>query len=359
MTDTLDRLLRASAPIDDDQLRALQLDLLETELREAVLLYGEHETEPREAPGRPAERRRPLRWRLPGLAAAAALAGAALLAVTLVGGGDRLGAPPERAWAAPALRVANAVPRLLIGQPGWTVTRADEFSVREGEMTLRNGPRRVFLFWRPGSYQDWVDDRAHSAARLAPADVVGSRATVFRYRGANPAFTALWRSGRYTMELTGSGFSAAEYRRVLGSVKAVGVDEWLGAMPPSVVLPADSERVAAAMLAGIPRPDGFEPAPETGVRERYHLGARVAGGVACAWIEQWVEARAEGDAAAAGEAVEAMRTSRRWPILREMNAEGDYPEALWEFADAMRGVRAFPGATPRWVEENYRSGLGC
>jgi hypothetical protein len=54
-----------------------------------------------------------------------------------------------------------------------------------------------------------------------------------------------------------------------------------------------------------------------------------------------------------------MRTSRRWPILREMEAEGDYPELLWELADAMRGDPPFPGATPDWVEENYREGLGC
>jgi hypothetical protein len=351
MTDTLDQLLRDAAPVGDDQVRALQLDLLETELREAIVLYGE-----REAPRRPAGRRRPLRWRLPGLAAAAVAA--AVLAVALIGGGDRLGAPPERAWAAPALRVANAVPRLLIGQPGWTVTRADEFSIRDGEMTLRNGPQRVGLFWRAGSFQEWVDDRAHSADELAPVEVLGTEATVFRYR-PHGGLTALWRSGRYTMEFTANGISLRDYRRVLGSLKTVGIDKWLGAMPPSVVLPADSERVAEAMLAGIPQPDGFELDPPSGVRERYHLGARVAGGVACAWIEQWAEARADGDAAAAGEAVDAMRTSRRWPILREMNAEGDYPELLWEYADAMRGVRSFPGATPRWVEEGYRSGLGC
>lgn len=355
MTDTLDQLLRDAAPIDDDQVRALQLDLLETELREAILLHGERET-----PRRPADRRQPLRLRskLPGFAAAAVLA-AAVLAVILIGGGHRLGAPPERAWAAPALRVANAVPRLLIGQPGWTVTRADEFSVRDGEMTLRNGRRRVDLFWRAGSFREWVDDRAHDADELAPVEVLGTEAAVFRYRGPHGGLTALWRSGRYTMEFTANGIPVREYRRVLGSLKTVGVDAWLTAMPPSVVLPADSERVAEAMLAGIPLPDGFELEPPSGVRERYHVGARVAGGVACAWIEQWSEARADGDAAAAGEAVDAMSTSRRWPILREMNAVGDYPEVLWEYADAMRGVRSFPGATPRWVEEGYRSGLGC
>ena len=144
MTDTLDQVLRDAAPIDDEQVRALSLDALETELREAILLHGR-----REEPRRPAGRRRPLRWRLPGLAAAA-VAAAAVLAVTLTGGGEKLGTSPERAWAKPALRVANAVPRLLIGRPGWTVTRADEFSVLEGEMTLRNGARRVDLFWRPG-----------------------------------------------------------------------------------------------------------------------------------------------------------------------------------------------------------------
>ena len=299
-----------------------------------------------------------VRWRLPGLAAAA-VAAAAVLAVTLTGGGEKLGTSPERAWAASAVRVANAVPRLLIGEPGWRVTRADEFSVRDGEMRFRNGSRRVDLFWRPGPFRAWVDDRAHSADKLAPVDVLGGRATVFRYRGPYGGFTALWRSGRHTMELSANGFSRAEYRRLLGSLEAVGVDEWLGAMPPSVVLPADSEQVVEAMLAGIPRPDGLELEIQEGVRERYHLGARVAGGVACAWIEQWADARAEGDAAAAEEAVDAMRTSRRWPILREMNAEGDYPEALWEYAGAMRGVRSFPGATRKWVERNYRSGLGC
>jgi hypothetical protein len=351
MTVALDQLLRDAAPIGDDRVRALRLDSVETELREAIVLYGEHEPE-----ARPGRRRRPVRRRLPGLAAAAALAVAAVLAVSLIGGS---GTSPERAWAESALRVADANPRLLIGQPGWAVTRADEFSVREGEMTFRNGPRRVDLFWRPGPHREWVDDRAHSADRLAPVDVLGTEATVFRYRSQNGGLTALWRAGRHTMELTASGVSLGQYRRVLGSLKMVGVDEWLGAMPPSVVLPADSEEVAEAMLAGIPTPDGFELEPQTGVRDRYQVGARVAGGVACAWIEQWVEARAEGNAAAAAEAVDAMRTARRWPILREMNAEGDYPEVVWELAGAMRDDPPFPGATRDWVEENYREGLGC
>ena len=61
----------------------------------------------------------------------------------------------------------------------------------------------------------------------------------------------------------------------------------------------------------------------------------MAGTVACLWFRQWGAATRGGDTAAAAEAVKAMATSRHWPILREMNSEGDYPEVLWEDAAAM------------------------
>src|SRR4051794_6707730 len=69
------------------------------------------------AMGRATRRRRRAALAAPALAAAA-VAVAALLLV------DRGG---DRAWAAPLVRVAQAAPRLLVGEPGWKVTRADEF----------------------------------------------------------------------------------------------------------------------------------------------------------------------------------------------------------------------------------------
>ena len=78
-----------------------------------------------------------------------------------------------------------------------------------------------------------------------------------------------------------------------------------------------------------------------------------------AWIERWIDARQSGDDAAAAEAADAMQGSRRWAILREMNAAGDYPEVLWEFADAMNGDGTVMGGRPLDVEGNYKEGLGC
>jgi hypothetical protein len=116
------------------------------------------------------------------------------------------------------------------------------------------------------------------------------------------------------------------------------------------------------MLAGIPLPPGFDAASiptSDAVRDRYQLGAQVAGTVACAWIDRWVAARRDGDEAAVREAVDAMATSTSWPILREMNAEGDYPEVLWELAAAMETNAAAPAGTPTSVEQAYESALGC
>jgi hypothetical protein len=358
MTDELQQRLGDAAPITDDQVRALALDELEAELCAAIT------AQPRPAPAeRPRHRSR--RWALPSLGTAAVAAAVLIVSLAGSGGGARLSPAPERAWAASAVRVANAVPRLLIGEPGWRVTRADEFTVDQGEMTFSNGTATVDLHWRTGSFQTWVADRAHSGDALPAVEVLGTRAKVFRYRGSSNDFTALWRSGRLTMELR-SGYpprlSEDEYRRVLGSLKAVGVDHWLAAMPPSVVLPVETTRAVDAMLAGIPLPDGFDADAlkrDAAVRDRYQLGARVAGAVACGWIEQWIAARRAGDRGAAAAAVEAMQTSRRWPILREMQAEGDYPKVLWELADAMQHDSPIPAGRPMPVAEGYEAALGC
>jgi hypothetical protein len=371
MTDRLDDLVRDAAPVTDDELWSLPLRDAEADLRTAIL------DERRPGAGRPASEPRrprrgsgaPRRWRRPwpavGLAAGIAVV---ILAVGLSGGDERLGPSPGRAWAAPALRVANAVPRILVGEPGWAVERADQFSVREGEMTFRNGRHSLDLHWRPGPHRVWVKDRAASGVRMEDVAVLGSEATVFRYRGTAGDFTALWRRGGYTMELRvgldrgADPMPFARYRRLLGSLHEVSVDAWLGAMPASVVLPDQSDSVVDGMLADMTLPPGFDrSALGTGdaVRDRYQLGAQVAGAVACAWIRHWIDARRTGDARAEAAAVDAMQGSRRWAILNEMNAAGDYPEVLWDVADAMNGNGKIMGGRGMEVGAVYEEGLGC
>jgi hypothetical protein len=299
------------------------------------------------------------RRRLFGIAAPAVAAAVAALVVTVTLSGKSDG----QAWAAALIRVAEAAPRLLVDEPGWEVTRADEFSVDYGEMTLANGGQRLDVKWLPaGVYEDAVDKRVAEMDDLGTAPAAGADARLFRYPGTKD-YVAVWLRGDYTVEARGLAADADAFRATLASLHEVDVDTWLSAMPESVIVPARQAEVIQGMLAGIPVPPGFDSTAiraRDAVRERYHLGADVAGAVACAWIERWIAAREEGDKAGAREAADAMATSRTWPVLVEMDADGDYPEVLWEYAAAMSSDGEVPGGAPGMtVEETYRDAFGC
>jgi hypothetical protein len=302
---------------------------------------------------RRARRRRPL-FALP--IGAAAVAGLALVLVLSGGRGS------DRAWAAPVLRVANAVPRLLVGVDGWRVVRADQFDVHTGEMTFGDGTHELELHWqRSQDRGPLVKDRAASAVRLATATVNGNEAQVFRYRGSRNDHTAIWRSGTYVLELRGE-LDRDAYLAVLRSLHTVDVNSWLEAMPDSVVRPGDRDAAVRAMLKGVPVPPGFDIAPLAAgddVRDRYQLGAAVTGAVACAWIRRWAGARKSGDDATLRTAVAAMASSHDWPVLKAMDHEGDYPEVLWDYADAIAGDGTIMGGKLLTVEESYAAALGC
>jgi hypothetical protein len=300
-----------------------------------------------------ARRRRPL-FALP--IGAAAVAGLALVLV-LSGGRDS-----NSAWAAPVLRVANAVPRLLVGVDGWRVRRADQFAVHTGEMTFGDGTHALELRWQ--SAQDrssLVKDRSNSTVRLATVSVNGHEAQVFRYRGTTNDHTAIWRSGAYVLELRGA-LDQDAFLAVLRSLHTVDVNSWLEAMPDNVVRPGDRAAAVRVMLEGVPVPPGFDTAALAAgndVRDRYQLGAAVTGAVACAWIGRWADARKHGDNAKLRAAVGAMATSRGWPVLHAMDHEGDYPEVLWMYADAIGGDGTVVGGKKVTVEESYSEALGC
>jgi hypothetical protein len=285
----------------------------------------------------------------------APIAAAVAVASTLIGAGG------ETAWAS-AVEVARAAPRLLVTEPGWKVARADEFSTEYGEMTFVRDAQQLGVRWGPAQdHKFGVEKRAAELDALPMVDVAGDRASVFRYPGTND-FTALWLRGEWSVEARSLAPSAESFAATLASLRAVEIDTWLAAMPDSVVKPASRDEIVAEMLAGVTHPDVFyiaAPQSGDGVRDRYQLGAQVAGAVACAWIGQWVDARRAGDESGAQQAVTAMATSHRWPILLEMNEEGDYPEVLWELADAMATDGVVMGGKPLTVEETYADALGC
>jgi hypothetical protein len=300
-------------------------------------------------------RRRPRRLRLAAAPAVLGVGCALALVVTQLGG-DR-----SPAFAAAAVRAAESSPRLLVD--GWKVTRADEVKVGEGELTATAADgRELELSWYPTSPSEPAWDKDSDPGVAVAASVPGGRTVIRRYAGTDD-YTAFWHDGATTVRARGNAASPDAFHATLALLERVSVDAWLRAMPADAVTPAQHSGAVDAMLAGLPLPPGFDRdalrASHSTTRDRYQLGAAVAGAVACGWIADWVRATAAGDGAAAGRAADALATSRGWPILREMTAAGDYPKVLWQYADAVRGDGTVVGGKPLTVAESYKDALGC
>jgi hypothetical protein len=245
---------------------------------------------------------------------------AALLAALLVASGWVDGQGEGRtAFAAAAIRVAEANPRLLVTAPGWKVIRADAFEPDSGELTLSDGGHRFEIRWYPARlYRQYLCDRAGVSAPQHGA-LLGMRATTVNY-GRGEYATTLSPSGDVFVEVRGRLGSRSAYEEILRSLRPVDVETWLGAMPPSTVRPAARSEAVERMLRGIPTPPGFDASRllrEGSIANRDSLAVAVGNAVACAWVESWIRARDAGDPAQAARAVDAMASSTAWPIVRE------------------------------------------
>jgi hypothetical protein len=260
---------------------------------------------------------------------------------------------------------------------GWEATRLPEglALVAEGpevaperfhnsDVEFTRGDHRLELTMAEGdrlAYEDLVDDRVDSAAELRQAAVLGRPAAVTRYEKSQ-RHAAMWFADGVVYELDGDAGDRQAFVEALGDLRVVDADTWEAALPDSSVPPRERAAEIDRMLADIPQPPGFDPAPlRRGdvASDRYQLGARVTGAVACAWIDRWAEARRAGGQVTVNQAVDAMATSRNWRVLGDMNDEGDYPEVLWQYADAMAGDGQIEGGKPMSVEESAPDALGC
>jgi hypothetical protein len=384
----LDALMAASAPIHDADVARLPLSGSH-ELCEAIMstpVIRSIETSdasgsPDAARGTPAAggaRERPhRRWSRPRTRLA--IAGAAAAGVAAVAFVQPFGSDGGSAWAAEAVQVAESVPRLLITADGWEVGRADEFSVGSGDVTFR-GPSggEIDLRWTAESsgqsYGDFIAGvDKEPFERLDDVEIEGQQAALFEAfvvpgdveEGDADEHTvvALWRDSGYVMGLE-SHMSTDRFLDVAASIGTVDVDTWLAALPESVVKAGDRPGAVQQMLADVPVPDGFDASSletaDVSARSRYQLGADVTGQVACAWVAQWNDGKASGDAAVVDEAVTAMGTARDWDILREMDAEGDWPKTVWDVADAMAAGDTMDAGRPDMpLAETAANALGC
>jgi hypothetical protein len=290
-------LLRAASPIAADRAAALDLRAAELDLLDEIM-----STHPR--------RRVALRWR--PLALATAVAAAAAVVIALIPGGT---SRPE--YAAAAVRVAEANARILVGEPGWTITEAEQFTVDEGEVTFTNGDRRFEVHWYPADqYRGYLRDRAADAEQRT-ITVLGRPARRFTYRALRiqDVATILPPQGSNFAEIRGGNMSLGRFMRVLRSAKTVDVNTWLAAMPVALVRPHDRPAIVDQMLKGVPIPPGVDVAKlrEGGVHSTYQLVIEVYKPIACGWLER-------GDKTA-------LRNARRWPGFALLADEQRAPAA--------------------------------
>jgi hypothetical protein len=297
--------------------------------------------------------RRRQRWLVP-IAAAAAVSALASGPLWWPGGDGSSGGPAQGAStdaaSAPAAPAGATGHYGLLPAPGWTLDRTSD-DVHGGEADFVRGEQELTVSWYPAaSYEDYVEDRRHITEPPrdgAPIEVLGLAGQLWSY---NPTDHTVIREvqGGFWTELRGSGMSASAFRTLVDQVRLVDLDEFEANLPDHYVRGAGRDAAVTAILddieavsgkglpAGKPGPTSTEPDP-------YDLGADVAGAYTCAWVEEF----ATGDRA---EAKRVLRTARQWPVLRKMKAEGDYPDVVWEIADAVVAGHVPP---------EYREGLDC
>lgn len=373
--------LKAADPVDRRKVERFGEREAEAALLEEILA----EPVPIEPERRPPTSRRNLRYLAP---IAISVAGLAALLLVFWSGEGRSPSGPASAYGARLIRFAESTPRILIGSAGWRVDGVEQAPVGgEGEMGFVSSresaseKRTAELNWYPPlpdypsantvekRFADLVEDRAHSAEVRTTAPVIDTTAQVFQYVGGSLGardIVALWVEDGRVLEFRSVVADMGAFERLLGSLRKVDPTTWLDAMPPSVIKAADQPLEIDAMLKGVPLPPGFDAAAlaaEGPTVDRYGLGARVVGAVACTWFARWSDARQEGDRAATREAVQAMATAGHWPVLRRMSEEGAYSQVIEDLASAMpRGTvwRPWMGSAAwRPLTADVESALGC
>lgn len=343
-------------PYTEDVVMALPLHSARRELLEEIMSTPTPTRRTAHAPITSTDKARRTSW----LVVVASAAAAAVVIAGPVWWAGRSGSDPattSSSTASGSLTYASshpssaaASPLVLLNAPGWKVTHVFGFGTAEGEITFRNGNQQLQVNWRPAAYYDeYFQDRANGNTQM-PVELLGKPSTMFTY-GEGDYTTIRPVEGDSFLEVRGGVGDQSAYLAVLQQLVSTDMDTWLAAMPPEVVLPSEAANTIQAMLNGVPTPPGFDDGTiPTQLTDRYDFGVGVTGTVACAWIERWQQSTQAGHDAAASAAVTALQSSKHWPILLEMDKQGDYPQVLWQTADAVQA-----GNTP----EGYKSGLGC
>lgn len=170
-----------------------------------------------------------------------------------------------------------------------------------------------------------------------------------------------------SVELRVPSAGQGELDEFVGTIRAVDTETFIAAMPASVVDPSNRGPVVAVMLYDVPLPDDFDRSSLLGNRalpptDRTTLATAIASDVACAWLDDWFEARDQDDPADLERALAALESAPHWPLLQGITPEQNgLPEMLFELVGTLRdGGTVASGAGPIPItRENATDSLGC
>ena len=341
MTDELiDGLVAGAAEYDDTAVLAIDLHGAEQALLEEIMSTSvadrptvQHDEGPR----------RGRRW-VATLAAAAAAAALVAVPSWLLSRDD----DTVSVYAAPAAHVWVG-----LDAPGWNVTYISDPRDGGSEVEWANGEATLNVHLYPADLRDsYVEDRQRidypRVDRGAPVELLGQPGRMWRYSARDhTAIGAV--DGAVYPEVRGQGMDEATYVALLTRLAWTDEAEFELTLPEEFVTSGEADATIAAMLRGIRLAPGAE-VPSSSENDPYQLGADVARQVVCPWIAEFERARRDGDEQGLRAVQEVLATSRGWAFLDAMNAEGDYPEVVWEMSDEIVAGR---------VPAEYEQGLGC
>jgi hypothetical protein len=342
---------RSLVKLTDDAVSRLPLEAGRAELLEEIMSTVAPDRRDPDTLADPAPREpRRLRWVAP-VAAAAVVAG--LATGTLWWQQHRpSGDDSDRVASTLGLPQGKAV---VLDAPGWKVD-----SLSGDGLVFRNGAANLEITsYAAKDYDSYVLDREYIVDPPAPGEpiqVLGRPAQMWAYSGNDHTAIREVEDGRW-MEFRAEGVDRAGYLALLKQLRFTTDAEFDAALPDDYVT-SDERQAAADRIIGEIRdvsgagfPDGapFQIA-DGDDEDNYQFGAEVVGLYTCAWLEAFENAETHGQDAPAAEAARVLGTSRQWPVLKEMDADGDYPEVVWDYADTVAA-----GTVP----EGYREGLGC
>ena len=247
--------------------------------------------------------------------------------------------------------------RAVLEADGWTLASAyQDPQTGTGEVGYHAGDATLSIDWYPASdYAQRYDSRrglTDPPSDGRPVEVLGRLAHMWAYTGTDHTVLRPVEDGHF-LEIRGTGLGEQAFTDVLSRLRLVDAAGFDASLPNGFVHHAERSPRVAALLDGIGQyaqpllPPGVSRGSITTQQsDPVQVGSDVANQVACAWMARYVQARRTGDRTSAEQAVTVMKTSRKWPVLLQMQDVSDVPEWVWAVTDEMSAGHVPQGWRP-------------